>query len=150
MAAFGNKIVTFAKGTASAISTIGEGIGTVANGLAYGVGTPLIWTAKKTAKTIQMSTAGLAVGIGYPLSVVSGVVAVSSGIYALGPCLAYNSLPKLDSAYGFAKVALSPLDTTVQLVDAALCPLSLSTFATMTTVSLLSYTVARCARRAFN
>ena len=143
------------------LTDIGNGISYAANGLTHVIGTPIDWTlrtagtallytASTGGKVVTKVAAGVTVGLGYPIATVSGIVAVSSGIYSLGPCVAYSNLPNIGTFAGFSKIALSPSDTTVQILDAALCPASMSTFVTATTVALISYSIARCARRAFN
>ena len=132
----------------------------IADSLTYVVGAPIDWTLRTTGTALVYTActsgnvvtkiaAGVTVGLGYPTAIISGIVSVASGLYSLGPCIAYSHLPSLGTVAGFSKIALSPTDTTVQILDAALCPASMSTFVTSTAVSLLSYTVARFARSAF-
>lgn len=117
------------------------------------VGTGLLYTASTGGKVVTFTAAGVTVGVGYPVAVISAIVAVSSGIFATGPCLEYdnlqNNMPKIRTLWGILELALSPGPPTVQILDASFCPYSLHTFVTSTAISLLSYTIARCARRTF-
>lgn len=131
-------------------TTTAPAISNTITGVANTVGTSINWTARTTGTIVKNTAAGLAVGIGYPVSVISGIVAVASGVVGAGSCMAYATLPMFNTVGGCLELALSPLATTAQVIDASVCPLFFSTFVTATGICLSSYAIARCARRAFN
>ena len=141
-------------------ASIYTGITATANGLKCAIGNPIIWTLNTSGEVITYTvctsatiikkiTAGVAVGLGYPLAIIFTVTSVSSGIFATGPCTALAHLPNIKTINGFLRISLSPADTTIQLADAALCPYAASTCITTLALAIISYGIARCGRSAF-
>ena len=128
-----------------ALAAIGQ---TVINGVA----TPIEWVGTGLSfggKVVTYTAAGVGVGVGYPVAVASFIVAVSCGVFATGPCIAYDNLPNMRTPPGLSQMIFSPERTTNQIIEAAYCPYALHSFVTSATISLVSYLVARCARRVF-
>lgn len=141
-----SSVVNYVGGAiASTVSAVGSGI----DWTLRTSGGAVIYTLGTAGTIVEKTTAGVAVAVGYPTAVIAATVAVSSGIFAIGPCIAYANLPDANTWAGKVEIVLSPANTTVNLIDAALCPYSAHACITATAVAAVAYTVARWGRRSF-